>query len=223
MIYFSDVSALLVFLSVLVSEKNNGKIFSEKEKKRAFLVLLCSLFLLLDSSRFYARFDFTKGNKYSISKYSKKLTEEAAETVEISLFQSRSLLNYYPEAKNIREILKEYSEHKNISLKIYNTDKAENAKKIEQYGIFPRQIPVIGNNKTEYLNIYSAVILEYMDRTEAIPFILATNTLEYDIDTKLINLFSEKKRGVNIIAGNGMNLSAEYENQDTSKTSFSGN
>lgn len=210
LIYFSDVSALLVFLSVLVSEKNNGKIFSEKEKKRAFLVLLCSLFLLLDSSRFYARFDFTKGNKYSISKYSKKLTEEAAETVEISLFQSRSLLNYYPEAKNIREILKEYSEHKNISLKIYNTDKAENAKKIEQYGIFPRQIPVIGNNKTEYLNIYSAVILEYMDRTEAIPFILATNTLEYDIDTKLINLFSEKKRGVNIIAGNGMNLSADY-------------
>ena len=49
-----------------------------------------------------------------------------------------------------------------------------------------------------------------MDRTEAIPFILATNTLEYDIDTKLINLFSEKRRGVSIIAGNGMNLSADY-------------
>ena len=29
-------------------------------------------------------------------------------------------------------------------------------KKIGQYGIYPRQIPVIGNNKTEYLNIARA-------------------------------------------------------------------
>lgn len=208
--YFLVVSAALIFASVVLAEAKNGKHFSKNEKKRIALVFFCALFLLLDSTRFYARFDFTKGNKYSISKYSRKLADEATETVEISFFQSKSFANYYPEAKNIYDLLKEYSLQKMISVKFYNADKPENAKKIERYGIYPRQIPVIGENKTEYLNIYSAIILEYKEKTEIIPFILATNTLEYDIDTRLLELFSEKRRTVNLICGNGMDFENDY-------------
>lgn len=210
LIYFLVVSALLIFASVVFAESKDGKRISAQDKRRIVLVFVCAIFLLLDSTRFYARFDFTKGNKYSISRYSKKLAEEATETVEISFFQSRSLSNYYPEARNILDLLKEYSAQKNISVKFYNTDNSENAKKIERYGIYPRQLPVIGENKTEYLNIYSAIILEYKDKTEIIPFILATNTLEYDIDTKLLNLFSEKRRTANLLCGNGMNFENDY-------------
>lgn len=210
LIYFSTVSAFLVFVSIIFAESKKGKRISGQEKKRIILVFVCAIFLLLDSTRFYARFDFTKGNKYSISRYSKKLAEEASETVEISFFQSKNLSNYYPEARNILDLLKEYSAQKNISVKFYNTDNNENAKKIERYGIYPRQLPVIGENKTEYLNIYSAIILEYKDKTEIIPFILATNTLEYDIDTKLLSLFSEKRRTVNLLCGNGMNFENDY-------------
>lgn len=208
--YFLVVSAVLIFASVIFADAKNGKRFSKKEKKRIALVFFCAVFLLLDSTRFYARFDFTKGNKYSISKYSKKLADEATETVEISFFQSKSFANYYPEAKNIYDLLKEYSLQKRISVKFYNADKPENAKKIERYGIYPRQIPVIGENKTEYLNIYSAVILEYKEKTEIIPFILATNTLEYDIDTRILSLFSEKHRTVNLLCGNGMDFENDY-------------
>lgn len=210
LLYFLVVSAILIFASVLIAEAKNGKIFSKKYKKRIALVFACLVFLLLDSARFYSRFDFTKGNKYSISKYSKKLAEEATETVEISFFQSKSLANYYPEAKNVYDLLKEFSQQKHISVKFYNADNPENAKKIERYGIYPRQLPVVGNNKTEYLNIFSAIILEYKDKTEIIPFILATNTLEYDIDTKLLNLFSKKQRTVNLLCGNGMDLKTDY-------------
>lgn len=208
--YFLAGSAILIFASIVVAESKNGKFFSKKDKKRIALVFVCLGFLLLDSTRFYSRFDFTKGNKYSISGYSKKLADEATETVEISFFQSKSLANYYPETKNVYDLLKEFSQQKHISLKFYNADKPENAKKIERYGIYPRQLPIIGNNKTEYLNIYSAIILEYKDKTEVIPFILATNTLEYDIDTKLLNLFSEKSRTVNLLCGNGMDFNDGY-------------
>lgn len=210
LVYFLVVSAMLLLASVVFAESKKGKIFSKKEKFRVFLVFACGFFLLLDSTRIFTRIDFTKEKKYSISKYSRKLAEEASSTVEISLFQSRSLSNYYSEAQNIFDLLREFSEQKNISLKFFNTDKPENAKKISQYGIAPRQIPVVGNNKTEYLNIYSAIVLEYKDKTEIIPFVLSTDTIEYDVDTKLINLFSEKKRTVNILAGNGMNFENDY-------------
>lgn len=209
-VYFSAVSGMLIFASVIFAESKKGKNFTRREKLRIFLVFACGFLVLLDSARIFARIDFTKEKKYSISKYSRKLAEEADSAVEISLFQSRSLSNYYPEAQNIFDLLREFSEQKNISLKFFNTDKPENAKKIGQYGIYPRQIPVIGNNKTEYLNIYSAIVLEYKDKTEIIPFVLSTDTIEYDIDTKLINLFSEKKRVVNLLAGNGMNFENDY-------------
>ncbi|MEE0885905.1 MAG: Gldg family protein [Treponema sp.] len=129
LIYFSTVSAFLVFVSIIFAESKKGKRILGQEKKRIILVFGCAIFLLLDSTRFYARFDFTKGNKYSISRYSKKLAEEASEKVEISFFQSKSLSNYYPEARNILDLLKEYSAQKNISVKFYNTDNNENAKK----------------------------------------------------------------------------------------------
>ncbi len=208
--YFTIISAILFYASVFVTEKKLGKKLKSSEKRTLLLFSICAIFLLLDSTRFYVRFDFTKGNKYSISKYSKELADEATENINISYFQSKSLANYYPQVRDISDILKEYSQKKQISLAILNADKIENAKQLESYGLYANQIPVIGNNKTEYLNVYSAIILEYEDKTEIIPFILSSNTLEYDIDTKIISLLSEKKRIANILVANGMSLQNDY-------------
>lgn len=208
--YFAIISAFLIFASIFVAEKKQGKKVSSENRKTLILFTICAIFLLLDSTRFYARFDFTKEKKYSISKYSKELTEEISENVNIFYYQSKSLANYYPQIRDISDILKEYSQKKQISLQILNADNAENAKMLSDYGIFARQLPIVGNNKTEYLNVYSAIILEYEDKTEIIPFILTSNTLEYDIDTKIISLISEKKRIANILVANGMSLQNDY-------------
>lgn len=208
--YFAIFSFLLFFFSVFISEKRQGKKINSKEKTTLTLTAVCSVLLLLNSTRYYARLDFTEAKKYSISKYSKQIADEATENINIFYYQSKSLADYYPQIRDISDILKEYSQRKRISLKILNADKAENVKHLEKYGLYAHQIPVIGNNKTEYLNVYSAIILEYEEKTEVIPFILASNTLEYDVDTKIINLLTEKKRTANILVGNGMSLENDY-------------
>ena len=210
LLYFVLVSLFLLFVSVFVNNLKRGKKLSKAQKTNSVLLFICILFLFLDSTRYYARFDFTKSKKYSISKYSENLLKETEEELVISCYQSKSLFNYYPESKNIFDLLKEYSRKKNITLNFYNTDKAENASQLEKYGIFARQIPVVTENKTEYLSVYSAIVLEYKDMTEIIPFLVSPSTLEYDIDMRLLKLFSGKTTKVSILVGNGMNLENDY-------------
>nr|MCR5188364.1 Gldg family protein [Treponema sp.] len=62
----------------------------------------------------------------------------------------------------------------------------------------------------EYTNVYSAIVIEYQGNAETIPFTMAANSLEYDLDGRIKHLLTGKSRNVNIIIGNGMSLTEDY-------------
>lgn len=209
-IYYLSVFLFFFSLHCISVLTKTGKKFSKREKRMLFYTALTIIFINLDSMRFYGRLDLTKSNKYSLSKYSKNLTKELSENLRITYFRSPELADFYPQIRDIPDILQEYSAKKNVSFKMHNASRKENSDFLERFGIYARQLPVIGNNKTEYLNVYSAVLIEYEDKTEVIPFIISADTLEYDVDTRILNLLSSKKRIVNVLVANGMSLENDY-------------
>ena len=89
-----------------------------------------------------------------------------------------------------------------------DADKDENIEILEKLGIIPQQIEIVNNNKTEYIKVYSAVLIEYLGNQKVLPFVLSTASLEFELDIRFESLIQNKNHSVYILCGN------EYEIND---------
>lgn len=210
LIYFILVTTGFILLSNFVVLRRKEIHFSRKQKVQIASLILIFVFGLLDSSRLYFRKDISSFGKYSISKTSKKLIQNLENHLSIVYYRSESLKNLYPQVRDVSDYLREFAFSKNISFSIQEPEKNGNAQLLENYGISGRQIQTYGQNQTGYLTVYSAVILEYGGKWEAIPFVLGTESLEYDLYGRILHLLNEKDRIVDIIIANGKNLNQDY-------------
>ena len=209
-VYFITISFVFVFVTFIFSEKKMGKKLSSESKICNILLLLICVFTLLNSNKYYFRFDFTLDKKFTVSNYSKSLLKESDDFINITYYRSSVLDSLYPQVRDVDDFLKEYSNYGKILYKVVNPEKDNSAVTLKNYGIEPRQIKTMGNNKTEYVNAYSAIVIEYLGKWEVIPFVISTVTLEYDLDGRINHLVTDKQRIVNILCGNGMSLEKDY-------------
>lgn len=211
-IYFIVTSFIFLFLSVIVVELKKGRNFSKKQKTSIILIFGISILILLNGNSYYKRFDFSKNKTFSISNYTKKLSENITDSFKITYYRSSSLSRLYPQIRDIQDFLQIYSSlNKNISFLIKDPDKDSSLSQVlENYGITSQQMRTIDNNSTQYLNVYSSIILEYQGNFTAIPFTMDVETLEYDLDIKLSQMIFNKNLVVNILCGNGMNFYEDY-------------
>ena len=211
-IYFITTSFIFLFLSVIVIELKKGRIFSKKQKTSIIFIFGFLILILLNGNSYYKRFDFSKNKTFSISKYTKKLSENITDSLKITYYRSSSLSRLYPQIRDIQDFLQIYSSlNKNISFLIKDPDKDSLLSQVlENYGITSQQMRTINNNSTQYLNVYSSIILEYQGNFTAIPFTMDVETLEYDLDIKLSQMIFNKNLIVNILCGNGMNFYEDY-------------
>nr|MCR5764742.1 GldG family protein [Treponema sp.] len=210
--WFCGLTALFIFLSNFVEDKKKGRQFSKNLKIRNILLILISLLLMLNANRWYKRIDFSKNRTYSISKYTKSLTDRIESPVKITYYRSSSIAKLYPQIRDVADFLTEYSNlNRKISLIIKDPDKdSQSRTMLENYGIASQQLRTVSGTSTEFLTVYSAIIIECEGNAETIPFTMAANTLEYDLDGRLRHLLSGNSRTVNIVAGNGLSLSEDY-------------
>lgn len=210
--YFFTTSFIFIFISVIVFELKKGRKIPKNQKKSIILVIAFSFLVLLNSNAFYKRFDFSKNKTYSLSDYTKKITQNITDSLKITYYRSQTLSRLYPQIRDIQDFLQIFSsQNKNISFLIKNPDKDSSLTTVlENYGIPSQQIQTINNNSTQYANVYSAIVLEYQGRFAAIPFSMDVQNLEYDLDIQLNNLLFEKNMLVNIICGNGMSIFEDY-------------
>lgn len=210
--YFLLTSLLFVILAYFANETKKGrKFFDAKQKKYSVLIIFIMLFAFLDNSRVYKRFDFTKDKQFSISRYTKDNLNAAEEPVRITYYRSKELLNRYPEVRDIYDYLKICAqENKNISLFVEDADKEENQSVLEKLNVYPQQIEIVNNNKTEYIKVYSAIVIEYLGNQKVLPFVLSTTSLEFELNLRFESLIKNKSRNVYLLCGN------EYELNDYS-------
>lgn len=209
LVWFGVLTVLIVLASVLVREKKLGKKNDSFENKLTKLLILTACILtLIVSPKYYFKLDFTKNKTYTMSSYTKKLVQKIDEPLKITFYRSKTLAKLYPQVRDVNDFLIQFAnQDKNIRLVVKNPDDDEEARTVlENFGVQSQQLRTIKNNSTEFINVYSAVVFEYDGTVALIPFVLSAESLEYDIDNRLLYLFSKQQRVVNLISGNGMSF-----------------
>lgn len=212
LLWLLGTALLFIALTDITTLLKRGKQFLPQLKLRCLCTVLLSVLIMLNGSRWYLRFDLSKNKTYSASKYTKQLVKNVERPLKITYYRSSSISKLYPQIRDVSDFLTEYcSLGKNISLLIKDPDKDPATKTLlENYGIASQQLRSVKNTSTEYTNVYSAIVMEYDGFREIIPFTMAANTLEYDLDGRLNHLVFGKERTVNIVIGNGMSLNEDY-------------
>lgn len=211
-LFFAVITFAFLYYSDFIYNYQRGKILSASKKYQHVITGIICVLILCNSNGIYKRIDCSKSKNYSISKYSSELAKKIDDNLKITYYRSSNLLKYYPQIRDISDFLSLYSsQNKKISFTIKNPDRDTNLQNLlSNYGITSQQLRAIKNTSTEYINVYSAITLEYNGKTELIPFIMDNHTLEYDLDGRITHLITEKDRIVNIIVANGMNLQQDY-------------
>lgn len=211
-LWLAGSAALFIFLSDSINQIKKGRRFSKNLKVQHILLPLISLLIMLNANRWYSRFDFSQNRTYSISKYTKALLSRIESPVKITYYRSSAIAKLYPQIRDVADFLTEYAEQSSkISLIIKDPDKDSASRTmLENYGIASQQLRTVSGTSTEYLTVYSAIVIEYEGNAETISFTMSANTLEYDLDGRLRHLISGQARTVNIVAGNGLSLSEDY-------------
>ena len=212
LLWFAGSSALFLFLSDTIIQLKKGRAFNSNLKVRHILLPLISLLIMLNGNRWYGRIDFSKNKTYSISKYSKSLIDRIESPVKITYYRSSSIAKLYPQIRDVADFLTEYAaQSRKISLLIKDPDKDSSTRTmLENYGIASQQLRTVSGTSTEFLTVYSAIVIEQDGNAETIPFTMAANTLEYDLDGRLRHLISGQARTVNIVVGNDLSLTEDY-------------
>ncbi len=213
-IWLCGITGLFLFLSDTIVQIKKGRHFKKNKSLRLRQILrpVICLLIMLNANRWYFRLDFSQNKTYSISKYTKSLLDRVESPVKITYYRSSSIAKLYPQIRDVADFLTEYAaQNSKVNLLIKDPDKDQAVRTmLENYGIASQQLRTVSGTSTEYLTVYSAIVIEMEGNAETIPFTMAANTLEYDLDGRLKHLISGSSRTVNIVIGNGLSLSEDY-------------
>ena len=202
--FYVFTSIILLLLCVFVKFKRTER---KINKLTVFLFLLTIVFLSLSLDRLYFRLDFTKDKRYSVSPVSKELCSALDNPLRITYFRSKELKQFYPQTQDVSEYLTAFaSSSKNI---FFTAEKAD-PQKMERLNIAGRQMRSQNSTKVEYNYVYSAVLLQYLDKSAIIPFVISTKKLEYDLTQRIQQLITGYERKLYIITGNDFSLDEDY-------------
>ena len=202
--YYVLFSFLLILLSVLFEYKRLGK---KSSKFTSLLFALIFIFLSLSSKNLYFRLDLSHAKQFSVSQTSKLVLSELEHPLRITYFRSKELKDLYPQTEDVAQFLSSYAQsEKNVTLAF---KKAE-PEKLKNFGIQDQQIRREVGSKTEFVTVYSAILLQYLEESAVIPFTLSTNTLEYDLTQRVQQFVTQKTRKVYLLCGNGRDISESY-------------
>ena len=167
------------------------------------LVLALSLLFAMDTTRFFLRVDLTEDRLFTISRVSQQLFKEIPDQVHITYYISDKLRSVTPVPNRIIDLLQEYAvySHGRILVSIEDPSQAEVLASVQRAGIPPQQIQVIEQNEQRVTEVYSGLVIQYLDRSISIPFVFNPDTLEYSLTLTIRRLVRNTSSVAGIIIG----------------------
>lgn len=166
-----------------------------KKKDRIITFILILIIIILINAiinQFNPSLDLTRDKVYSLSKESKTLIRNIRGPMSVKFFVTPNLPPPFSTyEKYVRDTFEGYKS-KNISFEII--DASKNQSLASQYGIDSRQISVLERDQTQTKVAYMGLAFLYGDSVETIPFIQATEGLEYNIDTAIKKLLDKNDK-----------------------------
>lgn len=177
------------------------------------LVVAIIVFAALDSTVFFFRADITQNKIYTFSPATKQLFRRLPQNVRITYWVSNRLKKISPIPGQIESILKEYAavSRGKVSVRFENPDSQGKKSSLKSLGIAPEQMNILNQNARTTATVYSGIVLQYLNRQTAIPFIASTHGIEYSLTSKIDQLLNPSKWNVDVLIGNSKrSLSGDY-------------
>ena len=175
-------------------------------KKEATIITALSviafILALMVTSRIWFRLDFTKNKAYTISQVSRNLHKELPDPVNITYYLSNKLRTVLPAPGEIEDTLREFTAYSRGKIRLTVRDPVNaGLQSVEALGLQPRQVPITEQDETGLITVYSGIIIEYLDKTEILPWVISTETLEYDLTSRIRAMVNETERWIGVIVG----------------------
>jgi ABC-2 type transport system permease protein len=179
---------------------------SVKRRQRALLVALVAADLVLAaavSARFFFRVDLSRNRMYTLSAASRSIVAGLQEPLSITYYVSDKLRGRYPFPAQVEDLLNEYAAVSRGKVDVRSLDPARSTTPVrpEQLGIVAQQMQVVEREETTVATVYSGIVIQYLDRSEALPFVTDLATLEYDLSSKVRAVVANSRRTVGILLG----------------------
>ena len=183
-----------------------------KELITAVLVFIAAILLALNTTRYFGRIDMTETKEFTITDTTKAYIKTIPEQVNITYFISDKVRNIAPAAGQIEDLLFEYAANSrgHISTTSLDPSKAVNEAYAKKMGITAQQVEIYDRNELAYSTVFSGILIQYLDRTVAIPFILDPSNLEYEVSSKIQKLVENVTTKIGLLAGSNENTVDYY-------------
>jgi ABC-type uncharacterized transport system involved in gliding motility auxiliary subunit len=147
------------------------------------LVMLVLVLAAVASTMFFTRIDMTQSRAFSISKISRELYKDIPEEVDIVYYVSSRLKKDQANPKRIEDMLRSYAaaSHGKIRVDVRDPESSGETQAMAEYGIPSQQYRIIEKNQASVANVYTGIVIKYLDRSEVIPLAWDVSNLEYDL------------------------------------------
>ncbi|MCL2244355.1 MAG: GldG family protein [Treponema sp.] len=168
-----------------------------------FLSVIVFILCFLVTHRLWFRLDLTKTKAYTISKVSRNLYTEIPDYVNITYFLSDRLKTIVPMPGEIEDTLREFAAFSKGKIRVTVRDpiKAGLSSALEELGFQPRQVQTVEKDQASFITVYSGIVIEYLDKMEVLPWVISTDTLEYDITSRIRSMVMDVERRIGVIVG----------------------
>jgi gliding-associated putative ABC transporter substrate-binding component GldG len=166
------------------------------------LSVIAFILALMVSGRLWLRLDLTKNKAYTISKVSRNLHKELSDPVNITYYLSNKLRTITPIPGEIEDTLREYAAYSRGKIRLTVRDPLKaGLSKADEIGLQPRQVQTVEQDNASLVTVYSGIVIEYLDKMDVLPWVLSTDTIEYDLTSRIRSLVNDKERRIGVIVG----------------------
>jgi ABC-type uncharacterized transport system involved in gliding motility auxiliary subunit len=177
------------------------------------LSIAAMILVVLISRRLWFRLDLTENKAYTISPVSRNLYTEIPDQVRITYYISEKLSAVHPVPGQLEDLLREFTAYSRgrIQLTVRDPLKAGLNREVESLGLIPQQIEIVERDQANIAQVYSGIVIEYLDQIDVIPFAFVLSTLEYDLTSRIRTLVRGAPREAAFLVGDpGKEWSRDY-------------
>jgi gliding-associated putative ABC transporter substrate-binding component GldG len=161
------------------------------------------LFVVLNSTVYFGRFDLTSTKAFTISEVSRNLFRELENQVAITYYLSDGLKRRVPEAQEIEDLVREYAAFSRgtITVQIVDPKDAELEQAVQNLGVVPQQFQVVEEGEQSFSSVYTGIVIEYLDRYQTLPVVLDPSSIEYELTSTIREIVRNEPRSIGILLG----------------------
>lgn len=188
-------------------------------KRRSTVLLILSVAVIAAAAlvleRFHATLDLTSDGTYSLSSVSRNLYRDLPDRIHITYYVSPELEARHPAPRQIEDFLRKYEAVGHGKITVTVADPKAESGAVESLGLLPQRMQVVENNEARVAVVYSGIIVQYQDRTEAVPFVIGLDSLEYNVVKAVNRAVTGSQALAAVIVGDGdKNYQNDYQSVD---------